>query len=151
MALSIKIPTPLHKKKLIWVRRESFHQQIQTLNPKNQPCLPSKVKIWFFFVVWQILYSFWKIWFIFWKKIVVLLWSYVVIDIICQKIWFFCGYSWPNWFGDWFFSKGCKKSYKKYIDFWFCWIGGKAKPLKAPKTEKKEYDEVIWWNILFLW
>jgi hypothetical protein len=31
----------------------------------------------------------------------------------------------------------------------FCFAGGKAKPLKAPKADKKEYDEVCWTLLSF--
>lgn len=34
------------------------------------------------------------------------------------------------------------------ISFGF-WIGGKAKPLKQPKSDKKEYDEVLVYAIDF--
>ena len=32
----------------------------------------------------------------------------------------------------------------------FCFAGGKAKPLKAPKVDKKEYDEVCCYALDFV-
>lgn len=32
----------------------------------------------------------------------------------------------------------------------FCFAGGKAKPLKAPKADKKEYDEVCCYALDFV-
>ena len=56
---------------------------------------------------------------------------------ILDSIWFWFGFMF--YFGLVFILVSVGSS---VINIWVFLIGGKAKPLKTPKTEKKEYDEV---------